>query len=157
METQMSMTPAAPLTTEERNWAMAAHLTALVAIVGLPLGHMVGPLVVYLVKYKESEFVAEHARASLNYQITITIAAIIAAVIGLVVFLVAMVTVSAGSSPHGGGTSDAAGIGLIALWAVALLVIAAFIIVSIIFIIMGTMAAGAGKPYTYPFAIKFLR
>jgi uncharacterized Tic20 family protein len=38
-----------------------------------------------------------------------------------------------------------------------LLVIAAFIIVSIIFIIMGTMAAGAGRPYTYPFAIKFLR
>ncbi|HTA37576.1 MAG TPA: DUF4870 domain-containing protein [Candidatus Acidoferrales bacterium] len=157
MESQTTMTPAAPLTTEERNWAMAAHLTALVAIIGLPLGHMVGPLVVYLIKYKESEFVAEHARASLNYQITITIAAVIAAIIGFVVFAIVMVTVAAGPSTHGSGTSDAAGIGLIALWAFALLVIAAFIIVSIIFIIMGTMAAGAGRPYTYPFAIKFLR
>jgi uncharacterized Tic20 family protein len=54
------------LAAQERNWAMAAHLSALVAIAGLPFGHVIGPLVVYLIKGHESEFVAAHARASLN-------------------------------------------------------------------------------------------
>ena len=32
------------LAAQERNWAMAAHLSALVAVAGLPFGHIVGPL-----------------------------------------------------------------------------------------------------------------
>ena len=157
MESQHSMTPAAPLTTEERNWAMAAHLSALVAVVGLPFGHVVGPLVVYLVKHEESEFVGEHARSSLNYQITVSIAAIVAVVVGIVLFAIAIAMLGLGSSQHGSGMSDAAGVGIIALWVGIILVVAALLIVSLVFIIMGTMAAGAGKPYTYPFAIKFVR
>jgi uncharacterized Tic20 family protein len=151
------MTPAAPLTSEDRNWAMAAHLSALVAIAGLPFGHVVGPLVVYLVKHKESEFVGEHARSSLNYQITISIAAIIAVIIGVVVFAIVIAMVGMGSPSRGSGYSDAAGASIVALWIGIFLVVGAFFIVSIVFIIMGTMAAGAGKPYTYPFAIKFVR
>ena len=68
---------------QERNWAMASHLSALVAIAGLPFGHVLGPLVVYLIKGHESEFVGEHARASLNYQITISIFFIVAVIVAL--------------------------------------------------------------------------
>ena len=108
----MSMTPAAPLTTEERSWATASHLSALVAIVGpAPRPHRSKlPLIIYLVKHKESEFVAEHARASLNYQITITIAAIIAAIVEIQSSsLIAMIAVSRGSRrPHASGDAASA-------------------------------------------------
>ena len=62
----------------DRNWAMAAHLSALAAIAGLPFGHVVGPLVVFLIKARDSEFVAAHARASLNYQLTLSLGLIVA-------------------------------------------------------------------------------
>ena len=99
MESQISTAPAPPLTTEERNWAMASHLSALVAIAGLPFGHVVGPLIVYLVKHKESAFVAEHSRSSLNYQITVSIAAILAVIVGIIVFAV-VIAVAGVASPH---------------------------------------------------------
>jgi uncharacterized protein len=157
MESQLSMTPSNPLTAEERNWAMAAHLSALVAIAGLPFGHIVGPLIVYLVKHKESDFVAEHARSSLNYQITVSIAAILAVIVGVIVFAV-VIAVAGVMSPHSSDTaSAAAGAGVVALWIAIFLIVGSFFIVSLVFIIMGTMAAGEGKPYTYPFAIKFVR
>jgi uncharacterized protein len=157
MESQISTTPASPLTTEERNWAMASHLSALVAIAGLPFGHIVGPLIVYLVKHKESAFVAEHSRSSLNYQITVSIAAILAIIVGVIIFA-AVIAVASVASPHTSDeTSAAAGVGIIALWIIIFGVVGSLFIISLVFIIMGTMAAGAGKPYTYPFAIKFVR
>jgi uncharacterized Tic20 family protein len=158
MESQTSVTPAPPLTTEERNWAMASHLSALVAIAGLPFGHVVGPLIVYLVKHKESAFVAEHSRSSLNYQITVSIAAILAIIVGIIVFAAVIAAVGVSSShTSDDAASAAAGVSIIALWCIIFGVVGSLFIVSLVFIIMGTMAAGAGKPYTYPFAIKFVR
>jgi uncharacterized protein len=157
MESQISVTPAQPLTTEERNWAMASHLSALVAVAGLPFGHVVGPLIVYLVKHKESAFVAEHSRSSLNYQITISIAAILAIIVGVIVFAAVIAVAGASSSHTSDAAGTAAGVGFLALWIIIFGVVASLFIISLVFIIMGTMAAGAGKPYTYPFAIKFVR
>jgi uncharacterized Tic20 family protein len=143
-------------TTEERNWAMAAHLSALIAVAGLPFGHVIGPLIVFLSKGNESNFVREHARTSLNYQITISIAAIIAVIVGIVVFA-AVIIASAGASPHHEGASDALAGGMIALWIGIFFIVGAFVVISLIFIIMATMAAGQGKPYHYPFSINFVR
>jgi uncharacterized protein len=140
-----------PIAAQERNWAMAAHLSALAAIAGLPFGHVIGPLIVYLVKGKESEYVGEHARASLNYQITISIFTIV----GAIVFVALAVSLAFGSSSRSEETGYA--VGFVAVWiafgAAALLLI----LLSLIFIVMGTVAANEGRSYTYPFAIRFLR
>jgi uncharacterized Tic20 family protein len=138
---------------QERNWAMAAHLSALVAVAGLPFGHVLGPLVVYLIKAHESEFVAEHARASLNYQITISIIGIVAiivaagATLGLIPF--------SGSSGQMGESGYGASV--VVLWVVLAIAVLLILLLSLIFIIAGTLAASEGRPYTYPFAIRFLR
>jgi uncharacterized Tic20 family protein len=59
-------------TAEERQWGMIAHLSALVAsVVGFPL---LGPLIVWLTKGKESAWVEQHAKEALNFQITVTAA-----------------------------------------------------------------------------------
>ncbi len=80
---------------------MAAHLSALVAIAGLPFGHVLGPLVVYLIKGNESEFVGEHARASLNYQITVSVAVAVLLVVFLSIIFIIQATVAASQGhPH---------------------------------------------------------
>jgi hypothetical protein len=156
MDSQLSPTAAPQLTSEQRNWAMAAHLSALIAVAGLPFGHIVGPLIVYLVKGGESEFVGGHARTSLNYQITISIAAILAIVVGVVLF--AVFIGFAGITSHNDDTMSGAAAGsIIALWIGLFAIIGTAFALSLVFIIMGTIAAGEGRPYTYPFAIKFIR
>jgi uncharacterized protein len=57
-------------TGDERTMAILAHLLALVA-------NILGPLIIYLLKKDESKYVAEHAKESLNFQITMFIAAMI--------------------------------------------------------------------------------
>jgi uncharacterized protein len=137
------------LAVQDRNWAMAAHLSALVAIAGLPFGHLIGPLVVYLVKFRESAFVAEHARASLNYQITVSLLVIVASIVAIAATFGILVPMSSSSE-----SSPAA---FVALWIFFGLGAVTVLVASIVFIIIGTVAASEGRPYTYPFAIRFLR
>ncbi len=133
---------------------MASHLTALVAIAGLPFGHVLGPLVVYLIKGHESEFVGEHARASLNYQITISIFFIVAVIVALGIMFGILIPMSALPSDS---TSTTAGISLVVFWVAFGLGALLVLLASLIFIVMGTVAASEGRPYTYPLAIRFLR
>lgn len=58
---------------EERNWAMACHLSALTAIFS-GIGMIVGPLVVWLIKKDEMPLVDDQGKEALNFQITMMIA-----------------------------------------------------------------------------------
>lgn len=59
-----------------RTWGMFAHLSCLAGLI-LPLGHVLGPLVVWLVKKNEMPFVNDQGKESLNFQITVAIAALV--------------------------------------------------------------------------------
>jgi uncharacterized Tic20 family protein len=61
-----------------RNMAMAVHLTALIAWVGVPFGHIIGPLVVWLTQKDKSTFIDREGRESLNFQLSITLYSVIA-------------------------------------------------------------------------------
>jgi uncharacterized protein len=76
---------------EEQNWAMGCHLAALAGFVGVPLGNILGPLIVWLVKRAEMPMVDEHGKESLNFQITVVIAMLVSGMlcfvlIGFVLF-----------------------------------------------------------------------
>jgi uncharacterized Tic20 family protein len=61
--------PPAPLTpSEERTWAMLAHLSILLNLVTGLLG-LVGALIIYLVYQNRSRYVAYHALQSLIFQL----------------------------------------------------------------------------------------
>lgn len=64
------------VSSDERTWAMLAHLLPLVAT-SIPFGNILAPLIIWLVKRDAMPFVADQARESLNFQITLTIAALI--------------------------------------------------------------------------------
>jgi uncharacterized Tic20 family protein len=59
-------------------WAMLCHLTALSIYIGIPFGHIIGPLVIWLIKKDEFPFVDEQGKESLNFQISVTIYCIVA-------------------------------------------------------------------------------
>ena len=63
------------LSSEVRNWAVGAHLSAILGA-WLALAFL-GPLVVYLFKRDEHPFIAMHAREALNFNISVLIYAIV--------------------------------------------------------------------------------
>jgi hypothetical protein len=69
---------------QTRMWGMLCHLTALVGLIGVPFGNLLGPLVVWLLKKNEMAVVNEEGKKSLNFQLTMTIGLVIA---GLLCFL----------------------------------------------------------------------
>jgi hypothetical protein len=74
---------------QARNWGMLCHLIALCALLGVPFGHILGPLVVWLVKRNDFRIVDEQGKESLNFQISFTIYALVSAL--LVFFVVGIV------------------------------------------------------------------
>lgn len=84
------------LSTDETNWGMFAHLSALLGFL-IPFGNVIGPLVIWLTKGKESAHVGTEAREALNFQITVAIGALICFVLVFVaigVLLMALLAVA---------------------------------------------------------------
>ncbi|MBB6449638.1 hypothetical protein HNR44_001616 [Geomicrobium halophilum] len=82
-------------TREQRNFAMFSHLIALSGLI-VPLGSIIGPLVLWLFKKGESEFIDFHGKQSLNFQISIGIYMLISAILSFVLigfFLIVAVAI----------------------------------------------------------------
>jgi uncharacterized Tic20 family protein len=69
---------------KEKNFGMLCHLTALSALLGIPFGHILGPLVVWLLKKNDFPFVDEQGKESINFQISMTIYSAVSALLILV-------------------------------------------------------------------------
>lgn len=71
--------PFSPPTSDERMLAILSHILTVVPGVGI-----LAPLIIYILKNRESQYVAYHSRESLNFQITIFILYFIAFVLMIV-------------------------------------------------------------------------
>jgi len=63
------------ISAEERTWGMVAHLAALAGLV-FPFGNILGPLIVWLARRDESQFVGDQAKEALNFNITVALGAL---------------------------------------------------------------------------------
>ncbi|HBM85466.1 MAG TPA: DUF4870 domain-containing protein [Opitutae bacterium] len=54
-------------------WGMLCHLLSLCQLLGIPLGNVIGPLVLWLVKRKEDPFVEVCGKESVNFQLSMTL------------------------------------------------------------------------------------
>jgi uncharacterized Tic20 family protein len=70
-------------TADERTWGMLAHLSAFSGFL-VPLGGVIGPLVVWLIKRDQSAFVADQGKEALNFNISVLLAAIVCGVLVLI-------------------------------------------------------------------------
>ncbi len=68
-----TLPPLGTASKDERTWAMAAHLSALLLLILPAFGNVIGPLIVWLVKRDTMPFVAQEGKEALNFQLTQTI------------------------------------------------------------------------------------
>ena len=75
----------AELTQEEKTFGMLVHLSALAQFILPTFGSILGPLIIWLIKKDQSEWVNQQGKEALNFNISIAIYAIVS---GLLVFIV---------------------------------------------------------------------
>jgi len=117
-----------PISKDERLWAMIAHLSAF-AMYATGIGHILGPLIIWLWKRDGNPFVAEQAREALNFQISFTI--YVAAAVALCLTVVGLV------------------IGVPALWALP--------VFQIVCIIIAAIKANDGVHFRYPLTLRLIK
>lgn len=141
-ESNESLNPPPPplqtngLSSEERQWAMFAHLSALVGGIltsgwAGSIGCFIGPLIIWLAKKDTMPFVDDQGKEALNFNITVGL-------IFLALLLLSIVTL---------------GIGLI-------IAIPGWIIVGIawlVFTIIAAMKANEGVAYRYPLTLRLIK
>ena len=87
--------PVPYVSSEERSWSIAVHLSALAGLF-FPFGHLLGQLATWLIKRNEMPMVDRHGKEALNFQITVTLASFVCGLlffvgIGLILWVVLMV------------------------------------------------------------------
>ena len=124
------------LSSEERQWAMFAHLSALVGGIltsgwAGSLGCFIGPLIIWMVKKDSMPFVDDQGKEALNFNITVGI-------VFLALLLLSIMTL---------------GIGLI-------IAIPGWIIVGIAWLVLTIIAgikANEGVAYRYPLTLRLIK
>ncbi|GAB3514428.1 DUF4870 domain-containing protein [Pseudoxanthomonas daejeonensis] len=123
--------PNGPASSEEKQWALFGHLTALTGLFTGGVGNIVGPLVIWLVKKDTMPFASDQAKEALNFNITLLI-------IGVILLLITMVTF---------------GIGAILTVPLGLLLGLAWLILTIV----AAIKANDGVAYRYPFTLRLVK
>lgn len=83
----MTAAPPAPAgvpSAEEKQWGLFSHLSALSGMI-IPLGSVLGPLIIWQVKKDTLPFAADQAKEALNFNITVAIALIVSFLLTFVV------------------------------------------------------------------------
>lgn len=137
-------------------WKIFCHLSALCSFM-IPFGNIVAPLIIWLARRDVDSGVREHGRASLNFQITMSILGCV--VIGGAVFFT--VTGSAlFATAMKGKTSGSILTALAANWSLVIilgLTIAALAILNFAMIIINAVRAYDGREPSYWPLFRFIR
>jgi uncharacterized protein len=84
METTYPTPPPLPALTNVRTWAALCHASALLGVFLHFPGHLIGPLIVWLVKRGDAPEIDAHGKEALNFQISMLIYNIVAVVFCLI-------------------------------------------------------------------------
>jgi uncharacterized protein len=76
--------PAPSASSDIRTWCVLCHAAALLGLFFHFLGHLLGPLIVWLVKRGDSPEVDAHGKESLNFQISMLVYDAVAAILCIV-------------------------------------------------------------------------
>ena len=149
------------LTKHQKNLAAIIHLSALSKFI-FPLGNFIVPLVLWTLNKEKSEFIDQHGKQAINFQLSILIYTIVIACLTIPLLLFGVLNsinfpefwnvydLDFHLSRH-----DSFNVIIFSILA-GLLVMAAFIF-EIVFIIIATSKANQGEPYKYPITINFIK
>ncbi|HEY5041112.1 MAG TPA: DUF4870 domain-containing protein [Verrucomicrobiae bacterium] len=113
-------------------WNMFCHLSALAGFIGVPLGNILGPLLVWQIKKNEFPSVDVHGKAALNFQITVLLAALVTGATAFVGMFIC--------------------VGWLLLPVVVLIALA-----GLIFPIIAGIKANNGEDYHYPWSLELVK
>jgi len=119
---------------EERQWAMFAHLASLIAMWLGYLGFL-GPLFVWLIKRNEMTFVDDQGKEALNFQLNMLVLGYAVVLLGVPITVLTL--------------------GLGAFLAVPLGI--AVVGYSIVMSVIAGIKANAGEAYRYPYIIRVIK
>ena len=122
-----------------RGWAAACHLAALIWLIGVPFGNLLGPLVVWLILRDRYPLVDDQGKEALNFQIAMAIAFVVLVAIGMLSFILAILII-----PFF--------VGVLAM--IALIGLVVFMIVTMV---QAAMAVNKGEWYRYPIRMTFVK
>ncbi|HEX2082490.1 MAG TPA: DUF4870 domain-containing protein [Xanthomonadaceae bacterium] len=121
---------------QERQWAMFAHLSAIVG--GLltsqamgGIGCVLGPLIIWQMKKDTMPFVTDQAKEALNFNITVALAMLVLVLLGVGTF----------------------GVGFL-VTAPLMLILG---LAALVLVIVAGIKANAGEAYRYPFALRLVK
>lgn len=123
--------PPTPQERDARLWNMLCHLSALAGFI-IPLGSVLGPLIVWQIKKNEIPSVVVHGKAALNFQLTVLIG-MIAGLVGF--FALACI-----------------GVGFLFLPVIIVIGLA-----GLVFAIIAGIKANDGKDYRYPWSLTLVK
>ncbi len=83
MDTIPPAVPAAP--SQTRTWNVLCHASALLGLFFHFLGHLLGPLIVWLMKRGDSSEIDAHGKESLNFQLSMLIYDVVAGILCFVI------------------------------------------------------------------------
>lgn len=138
-DTENQQPPALPATEVkvDNTMGMLCHLLALTPLIGIPLGNILGPLIIWLVKRDDDPFVDLCGKESLNFQISVVI-------YGISLFFLMLPAVI---------------IPVIGVFLVPLIMLAgiALLVMAMVYTIIATIKASEGTSYIYPLTIRFIK
>src|SRR5436853_7585812 len=86
--------PPAPATSSDiRTWCVLCHAAALLGLFFHFLGHLLGPLIVWLVKRGDSPEIDAHGKESINFQLSMLIYSVISGILCLVLIGFALLAI----------------------------------------------------------------
>ncbi|MDR3385732.1 MAG: DUF4870 domain-containing protein [Rudaea sp.] len=120
---------------EEKQWAMFAHLSALLGGIftgfWFGFGCFIGPLIIWLVKKDTMPFVSDQAKEALNFNITL-------AIVGVAMLILTVITL---------------GIGLLIVIPLGAIVGIGWLILTIV----AAIKANEGVAYRYPISLRLIK
>jgi uncharacterized Tic20 family protein len=122
--------PGGEVSADQRQMALFSHLSSLSGLI-IPLGNILGPLILWLVKKDTMPFVEDQAKEALNFNITLGI-------IGIVLTIITVVTF---------------GLGAVLTVPLGILLGIAWLVLTI----MAGLKANEGQYYRYPFALRLIK
>lgn len=117
-----------------RKWAVLDHLSALLGLLGVPLGHILGPLLIWWVKKEDDVYLDEQGKEALNFNLSVLLYGIGLGAVGAI--LIALNSVLA--------------------W-VASGIFFVFSLFWLISIVVAAVHAHDGHHFRYPLTIHFLK
>lgn len=135
--------PEAPVKPRDYTMGMLCHLLALTALLGVPFGNVLGPLVIWLIKKEEDPFVDACGKESLNFQITAMIATLALVLLAGCAMILSVIPIAGFFS-------------LLLLPLIGVSALALFIGVTV-FTIIAAIRSSEGQMYRYPYTIRLIR